>query len=40
MMEALEGTDESTLTLFKEMLHIWQLMKDGEVDIVITEEDF
>ena len=38
--EAPEGTDEPTLTLFKEMSHIWQLMKDGEVDIVITEEDF
>ena len=35
-----EGTDQPTLTLFKEMSHIWQLMKDGEVDIVITEEDF
>ena len=35
-----EGTDQSTLTLFKEMSHIWKLMKDGEVDIVITEEDF
>ena len=35
-----EGTDQPTLTLFKEMSHIWKLMKDGEVDIVITEEDF
>ena len=35
-----EGTDQSTLNLFKEMSHIWQLMKNGEVDIVITEEDF
>ena len=25
--------------MFKEMSHIWKLMKDGEVDIVITEED-
>ena len=38
--KAPEGTDQSTLTLFKEMHHIWNMMKDGEVDIVITEEDF
>ena len=38
--KAPEGTNQSTLTLFKEMSHIWNLMKDEEVNIVITEEDF
>ena len=38
--KAPEGTDQPILTLFKEMSHIWKLIKDGEVNIVITEEDF
>ena len=33
-------TDESTLLLFKEMANIWQMMKDDEVDIVVTVDDF
>ena len=35
-----EGTDEATLTLFKEIARIWKKMEDGEVDIIVTEEDF
>ena len=32
--------DEPTLLLFEEMANIWQMMKDGEVDIVVTVDDF
>ena len=33
-------TDEPTLLLFEGMTNIWQMMKDSEVDIVVTVDDF
>ena len=35
-----EGTDEPTKELFKEMAHLWKMMQGGEVDIVITVDNF
>ena len=34
------GMDEPTRLIFKEMARIWKKMKSGEVDIVVTMEDF
>ena len=33
-------TDGPTLLLLEEMANIWQMMKDGKVDIVVTVDDF
>ena len=33
-------TDGTTLLLLEEMANIWQMMKNGEVDIVVTVHDF
>ena len=33
-------TGGPTLLLLEEMANIWQLMKDGRVDIVVTVDDF
>jgi len=35
-----EGTDGPTLLLFEEIARIWSLMEAGEVDIVVTKDDF
>ena len=34
------GMDEPTHLIFKEIARIWKAMEDGEVDIIVTEDDF
>ena len=34
------GTDKATCTLLKEIAHIWKEMETGNVDIVVTRDDF
>ena len=34
------GTDPATIIILKEIARIWKLMGEGEVNIIITKEDF